>query len=137
MKWYTSSPAKDRPILIKAFDEGELGEYFYVVEYNSDVSHWVNEERWVEYMGERFCSWNEEEILAWTDFNELAKDFAASQTKYKPKIQDYSKESLGKLAASGVNVEFLYATETSEYFMVGDIFVGVPVSNKIVYGAKY
>ena len=137
MKWYTSSPAKDRPILIKCYEPTELGYYYYVVEYNEEMSSYNYEETYTEYLGHRHAHWTEDEIIAWTDFDELTKDFAASQTKYKPKIQDYSKESLEKLAASGVNVEFLYATETSEYFMAGDIFVGVPVSNKIVYGAKY
>lgn len=68
MKWFTTTPPKeeDKPFLAKLDDDCVR---YYVIEYRE------YDDCFVEAWGERYTSWDESEILAWTTFDELDKSF--------------------------------------------------------------
>lgn len=68
MQWFTISPPKeeDKAFLAKLDDKDDP---YYVLSY----CEYDNSFR--EASGERYSSWDEDEILAWTTFDELDKSF--------------------------------------------------------------
>ena len=72
MKWFTTAPPKDRPFLIKIRDPYIK---YYIVEYN-DIERY-----YIEAWGEQYATWDEDEIEAWTTFDELDRDFDNNKNK--------------------------------------------------------
>ena len=76
MKWYTSEPRKDCPIVIY-FESGILGSCFCSVQYDKSSTVKEKQDIWRELFG--YSYWSQSDILAWTTFEELKKDFQNSK----------------------------------------------------------
>lgn len=70
MKWFTSEPPIDIPILCKFKLPDKFTSEFYVCQRKSPHLN-----RLTEAGGEQYCWWEIEELEAWTTFEELVKDF--------------------------------------------------------------
>ena len=74
MEWFTSEPPIDTPILckFKNIDNSNFNPNpnFYVCQREE-----FRADRLTEACGEQYCWWEIEELIAWTTFEELEKDF--------------------------------------------------------------
>lgn len=74
MKWFTSEPPADTPILCKFKDK--FGPCFYICTRDSWYDNVYKTIVLVEAYGEQYMRWPVDELIAWTTFEELEKDFA-------------------------------------------------------------
>ena len=73
MKWFTSEPPANIPILCRFNDKSSLG--FYVCVKDSWEPKYPGKSRLVEAGGEEYAGGPIDELVAWTTFEELEKDF--------------------------------------------------------------